>query len=199
MSIAGVTLRPGVSLTAGQEAYLRLLRTRVPERVSIIVTSAGRGYYSQAAAMLKKYQAGGAQELYDVYAADATITKLLAAPRTTDAWAQIIKQDVESGVRLSRHLAGGAVDLHTSTLTKAEVDALVAGVKATGGRPLLEDAPVHLHVDLPTGYAVASGAETAAPVWLGLGAVGALVLVAVAWRRRSQKGPISIEPDRIAA
>lgn len=193
---SGVTLASGVELTPEASAFLAELRSTLASSVPIRVNSAGRTIEQQASAMLKKYQAGGAQELYDVYASDATIAKLLAVPKTTAAWSEVIRAELARGVRLSRHLAGGAIDLRTRDITDAQLSALVAAVKAVGGRPLLEDAPPHLHVDLPgsgsgtTAAVVASTAAVAKSPWtwgvLALGAGLALVLVGVGRRRRAR-------------
>lgn len=132
--------------------------------------------------MLVKYQAGGAEALYALYAADATIAKLVAAPKTVSAWTAVIEAETARGVKLSRHLVGGALDFRTQGLTSSQIAQLTAAAKALGGKPLLEASPPHLHVDLPTVYAAASSIERAAPwvagAWLVGGAVvlGALVL-----------------------
>lgn len=198
----GVTLASGVELLPEAVAFLAKLRSNLESSVPIVVTSAGRTIDQQASAMLKKYQAGGAQELYDVYASDATITKLVAAPKTVESWAAIIRAEAARGIRLSRHLAGGALDLRTRQLTEAQLTALVAAVKAAGGRPLLEDAPPHLHVDLPgsgSGMAQATSQVTAVAVraamspwtWGALAASAglALVLVGIGRRRRARASP----------
>lgn len=192
--ISGVTLAPGVTLTAGQAAFVRKLRAKVAASVPIKVTSADRDAAEQASAMLKKYQAAEAQgasgsaELRSLYrSSSATIEKLLAAPKTVEAWAAIIRADVASGVRLSRHLTGGALDLHTATLTSSQRSLLVAGVTAMGARALLEGTPPHLHVDLPTAYAAASFAQVAAPWALAGWVIGGVALVAYLARKRRQR------------
>lgn len=160
-TIQGVTVRAGVVLTAGLAAYLRALRGSLDPSVPLTVTSGVRSASAQADAMLKKLQAGGAQELYDVYASDATVRKLLDSGRDAATWARIIKAETAKGIRLSRHLGGGSLDIHTATLSAAQVDKIKAAVKATGGSYLYEDAPPHLHVDVPLKFATGSVVEVA--------------------------------------
>lgn len=160
-TIQGVNVRSGVVLTAGLAAYLRALRGSLDPAVPLTVTSGVRSASAQADAMLKKLQAGGAQELYEVYASDATVKKLLDSGRDATTWARIIQDETAKGVRLSRHLGGGSLDLHTATLSSAQVDKIKAAVKATGGSYLYEDAPPHLHVDVPAKFATGSAIEVA--------------------------------------
>jgi hypothetical protein len=188
---AGIEVASGVLLTAGIRAYLNVLRRAVPASIPLYVTSGVRDDESQARAMLGKLKAGGAAELYKVYAADSVVAKLLAAAPTVDAWSAIIRQATADGVRLSRHLGGGSVDLRTKNLTDAQVKAIQAAVTQTGGKSLYEGAPPHLHVDLPTTYAVASAGEEVAhrarqalPVWVTLSVVGAAVLGILVLRRK---------------
>jgi hypothetical protein len=160
-AISGVTVRSGVILTAGLVAYLRALRGSLDASVPLTVTSGVRSAAAQASAMLKKLDAGGAQELYDVYQSDATVKRLLDSGRDAATWAKIIQDETSKGVRLSRHLGGGSFDLHTSTLSADQLGKMKAAVVATGGRYLYEDAPPHLHVDVPAKFAVGSAVEVA--------------------------------------
>jgi hypothetical protein len=195
----------GVTLSATARAFLEQVERL--SRAPVYVTSAGRSIESQARAMLGKWRAGeakdgpggGAKELHEVYAADDVIDELLRVEKTEAAWADVIRRAVARGVRISRHLAEGAVDLRTRNLSEAQVLALREAVQKLGGKSLLEDAPPHLHVDLPsgayaagrrTGYVAAKALESAAPVIVpvaaaaGLLVVG-LVLVGVGRRRRA--------------
>lgn len=188
-SLPGVTVNAGVNLTLGMQQFLQQLRTRLPAAVPITVTSGTRSVEEQASAMLKKLAAGGAQELYNVYKDDATISVLLKTPQSVSAWAEVIRARAPS---LSRHMSGRALDLHTRTLTASQVQQLKAACEALGATTLLEAAPPHLHVDLPLALAVASIGETAAKravsLWaisMGIGAVavGGLVLLDMLRRR----------------
>lgn len=196
--VPGVAVNAGVNLTAAMRSFLQQLHARIPD-VPITVTSGYRTPEEQASAMLKKLDAGGAKELYDVYADDATVSALLKAPKSTASWTAIIKARAPN---LSRHMSGRAVDLHTRTLSATHQARLKAAAEALGGRTLLEDAPPHLHVDLPAGLAAASMAETAghqvvaagkrvAALWLGATLVGLVVVgtvIAVDRARRASRG-----------
>lgn len=192
---SGVTVASGVVLTEGIRRYLKVLRAAVPASIPLYVTSGVRDVEDQARAMLGKYKAGGAEELHKVYAADAVVDQLLAAPKTVESWAAIIGKATEDGIRLSRHLGGGSIDLRTKNLTTAQVKEVEAAVARTGGKALYEGAPPHLHVDLPISMATVSAVETvggkvaasarrAAPVWVTLSVVGAAVLGILVLRRK---------------
>lgn len=171
------------ALTEGMARYVELLKTTA-RGVPITVTSGVRTAEEQASAMAYKYQHGGAAELYKTYANDAAITTLLKYP--TSQWASVITQLSASGTSLSRHLFGRAVDLRIRDLSSTQLAQLQAAVVATGGRWLLEDTPPHLHVDLPTTYALMSvaqtGATTTAKAWLWITGIGAGVIGLVALR-----------------
>lgn len=201
---SGIEVAAGVILTAGIRAYLNLLRRALPATIPLYVTSGVRDDEAQARAMLGKFKAGGAAELYKVYAADSVVAKLLAASPSVDAWAAIIRQATADGIRLSRHLGGGSVDLRTKNLTDAQVRALQAAVTKTGGKSLYEGAPPHLHVDLPTTYAVASAGEEVAhrarqalPVWVTLSVVGAAVLGILVLRRKRLAAASTGKPNAL--
>jgi hypothetical protein len=165
----------GTAMTAGQSAYFSKLQSALPSGFPVRVTSAGRTAAEQASAMLYKVQKYGASAL-DIYGDKALISKLLALPQDKAAWTSLIERE---GMRLSRHLWGGALDLHTNTLSQAQRDQLVAAVTSTGGRALMEQD--HLHVDLPATYTAASviqtGVESSVKVWLWSAALGGVALL----------------------
>lgn len=150
-------LASGVTLTTGQAAFIRVLRQRLPKDIGLYVTSAGRGPARQAAAMLAKYErAGGgeagAKALYDLYAADDVIRELVTGPVTEEAWTAVIAR---AGSKISRHLSEGALDLRSRDWSNVQRDAVIAAVKAEGGRTIYEGD--HLHVDIPAAYAKQTG------------------------------------------
>lgn len=145
----------GTALTAGQRAYLTTLRAALPPGFPLTVTSSGRSPEDQASAMLTKVNRYGTGSL-SIYADKALIARLLALPRDAAAWAALVRSD---GMRLSRHLWGGALDLRTRDLTSAQVSQLSAAVTATGGKALVEQD--HLHADLPLLYTTGAYAEKA--------------------------------------
>lgn len=198
--VSGVGFASGVRTTAGITAYLGVLRGKLDASIPIYVTSGERDAVEQASAMLKKLAAGGEKELYDVYAADSVITRLLAAPRNAASWAAIIVQEAAAGRPLSRHLRAGAFDLRTSNLTAAQIQNLKIAIEATGGKYILEGAPPHLHVDLPAKYAILSGAQVAGTVaakGMGLALVGSALLgvvVLVVLVARKKRAPALAGP-----
>lgn len=194
---SGISYNTSSTITSGMVSYVQLLRSRIPLSVLpvLTVTSGERTPESQASAMLTKLNEGGTGELYKTYANDSAITELLALPRDASAWAAKIRELSGRGIRLSRHLWGGSIDLHTRTLSSTQIAAIQAAVAATGGSYLLEGAPPHLHVDLPAAYvvkgAIATGAKFTLNLWLWSSVVGAVILLGVAYnqkqRRRAQE------------
>lgn len=159
MAAQSYTAASGVILTGGQTAFLKALRAILDPSVPLHVTSGVRDAGRQAEAMLVKYRAGGAKALYDLYAADSTITKLVKTKATGAEWTKVLKAEVAAGARITKHMGGGSLDIQTKTLTGAQVQKLLAAVKAMGATYIQESTPPHLHVDLPAKYAVASAAE----------------------------------------
>lgn len=188
--MAAYSVKPGVKLTQGMRSYAGILAGKVPA-IPLTVTSGERDPDEQASAMLHKYNAKGAAELYGLYKSSRSlIDELIRAPKTREAWSKIIRA---KGQRLSRHLWKGAMDLRSKGLTGVQIRQVMDAVKATGGRALLEYD--HIHVDLPAAYAAASGVEAIAlpglklsarrGVWALVGGTLALgVLAAYHHRRR---------------
>lgn len=175
-------LASGVTLTTGQAAFVRLLRQRLPKDIGLYVTSAGRGAAKQAAAMLAKYnRAGGgkdgAKALYDLYAADDVIRELVSGPATEEAWTAVIAR---AGTRISKHMSEGALDLRSRDWSNVQRDAVIAAVKAEGGRSIYEGD--HLHVDIPETYARQT---TGAGVVTSIG--GKKAITAIGGRKKPSK------------
>lgn len=198
-SLGDVAAKAGVRLTAGQKRYADMLQQAVS--FAITVTSGNRTPEEQASAMMNKWKAKGAQELYKVYRSNrAIIDELLKAPKTVSAWAAIIR---DQGMKLSRHLWSGAVDLRTRDLTPDQVEQIKRAVTQTGGRAYVEYD--HLHVDLPAKYAsMAAGEEIAKSaarsatrgygMVLGLGVAGALIYGFWKWKKRRDMRVLVVGP-----
>lgn len=178
--------KSGVILTRGIQEYLSVLDKAVGGSAPVIATSGKRDAREQARAMLAKLRDKGQQELFAVYKNDGMIRALLRLPRTESSWSKYIE---EHGHSISRHLVGGAVDLRTRGLSTSQINALKRAVRKTGGRALLEYD--HMHVDLPTKYAVMSVAEkgvrTAAKVWLVVMGTGVVAITAALAVRSSRR------------
>ena len=143
----GIYARPGVRIDQRRIAYLQAVRARLPQGFpALIVTSGDRSATEQASAMLGKLSAGGWEELYRVYP-DALIAALQALPSTLEAWAAYINAAAQRGVLYSAHMRGDALDLRTTDLSRDELQQLYQAAASAGGRPLVEGAPPHLHID----------------------------------------------------
>ena len=141
------TENSGVVLSEAERSFLEQLvsLTSVP----VHVTSGTRTYRKQASAMLAKFRAGGAAELFEVYP-DDVIGRLLAVPATVEDWTAQITAIADTGAYFTGgHLAGRALDLRTHGLTDDQVAQLVTDCESLGASTLLEDAPPHLHVGVP--------------------------------------------------
>lgn len=177
------------------EAHYRFLwELRARTSAPIYVTSGRRSIEAQARAMLGKLQAGGAQEIRDVYS-DAVAEAVLAAPPTEAAWAAALRSLVARGVSPSRHLIGDALDIRNKDLTAAEQADIVTAAQALGARVLVEDAPPHIHIDR-IGGTFSAVAQTAVNVYkarpkvwnsvtLGFGAAAGVLLLLLFRRRRT--------------
>jgi hypothetical protein len=145
------TENPGVVQTEATTAFLKRLvaRTTVP----VHVTSGARTPRAQAKAMIAKYldPKGGLTELLELYP-DDVVSRLMAVPATVDAWTEQIEAIRSTGAYFTGGHMGerGALDLRTNGLTSDQVAQLVSDCEAEGGSTLLEDAPPHLHVGMPT-------------------------------------------------
>ena len=142
---AGVTGNRGLSLNAGQVAFLRALRAAVPG-VPLHVTSATRTPERQAAALVTKRKLG--EDLRRLYRSNGDIAAaLMAAPNTTSAMAAIIRRYMNAGRYLSRHMRGDAVDLRTRNLSGAQRQQVLSAAGRLGARAIYETTPAHIHIE----------------------------------------------------
>lgn len=205
MAVQGVTYRPGVQMTSGLEAYVRVLRGSLQSAVPLTITSGVRTAEKQAEAMLTKLNSG--DDLHALYGNDALVARLIASGKNATTWAKIIQDAVAKGASISRHMGGGSFDVHTKTLTDAQVGQIKAAVQATGGRYLHESIPPHLHVDVPAKFAVGSLVDTAKQqaltvatravhspyAWGMLGVSAVLLGVAIVYSKRGSHGPEKVD------
>ena len=148
--VDGVMQKPGVVWTDATLEFTKRMRAALDRTVPLTITSAARSDREQAEAMFNKWNlAGGAHggdaELRKIYGNKAQ--DFIDAPKTVEAWEQIIKDRNSRSQRTSPHMRGVAVDIRTKDLSSSQVDALISAARAAGGRTLLEDTPEHLHVD----------------------------------------------------
>ena len=151
----------GITLSPTAAAWMDKLRAKVPSSIPLVVTSGTRTSRSQAQAMLTMVNLGeaGLKQARIDYP-DALVADLLELPRTIEAWAPRVAEAYASGeLSSSGHLAGMAIDLRRRDWTSAQLATVVNAIKALGGRPLVENAPPHVHVQLPSS-ARSSGAST---------------------------------------
>lgn len=157
----------GITLSPTAAAWMDKLRAKVPSSIPLVVTSGTRTSRSQAQAMLTMVNLGeaGLKQARIDYP-DALVDDLLELPRTLDAWAPRVAEAYASGeLSSSGHLAGMAIDLRRRDWTSAQLATVVNAIKALGGRPLVENAPPHVHVQLPSSArsSAASTSSTATP------------------------------------
>lgn len=175
----------------------------------IHVTSGERDVVAQARAMLEKYQGG--DDLHKLYGADDVIDKLLQAERTVAAWTRVLETEIARGANVSRHLGGGAIDIRSKDITASDIAAIVAGVKALGGRTIVEKIPPHIHADLPKTYADMRGGSLPATSASGkprprrrsptrrfsisavAAAAGGLVVLGIIWKIKGAKHGTRLE------
>ena len=118
------------------------------------VNSGFRTPLSQADAMYEKFARGGdGREYRDQKALSEIKTAYdqgrrsrATRPETVNAMAGAIQAQMDSGVHISRHLVGGALDLQTKNLTAAQLTVLGAALKRQGITPLKEGIPPHWHI-----------------------------------------------------
>ena len=116
----GYTVGTNVRITTQeQRSFLKRLAAKLP--FDFFVTSGSRDAYEQAAAMLKKVELGGREELTTLYA-DKVYANAVA-----DAYP----------------------DIGTRTLSSEQIEELQKAVQQLGATSLLELVPPHLHVEIP--------------------------------------------------
>jgi len=162
-------------LTLRQVAFLRQLRARVPAEIPLTVTSATRTPEAQARAMINKVQSGdNIRALYG-----RKVEALMSLPLDTGVWAKKIEDLYRSGVQMSDHMSGAALDLRNRDYTPDQQRIVVAAVQALGAKVVVESIPPHIHVeDLPTDSSALETAASSPLVW-GLAAAGVLATVSV--------------------
>ena len=155
VNISGVTESDGVVWNDVTERFVRRLRQVLDPAIPLHITSAVRTPETQAGAMIKKYNIGGAEEIRKIYGKKSEY--FLSQPATESSWAGVVRDLIDKGILPSRHLKGDAVDIRTRNLSSGEIDALIAAaIKAGAGKTLLETRPPHLHIDRisePMGFA----------------------------------------------
>ena len=145
-SVPGVTISPGISLSARQWKFIRNFRALVPLNVPITVTSGLRTVERQAEIMWDFYTTNGAEKFKGLY--NVAAERLLRLPYSQ--WLPEIRSMYAEGIlHADEHTGGGAIDVHISTLPPASRDALISAAQRLGANPLVEDPPL-LHIsDLP--------------------------------------------------
>ena len=143
---SGYTVESGVRLNEIQRSFMSKLRARLPSNIPLTVTSATRSPSQQASAMLKKYQLGGAKELLSTYAQDNLIAELLSQPKTRNAWARVIKDQIRRGRYISRHLRSDALDLRSKHYNSHTLNVVMAAARALASNVIYETKPPHIHI-----------------------------------------------------
>ncbi len=141
----------GITISPTAAAWLDRLRAKVPSSIPLVVTSGTRTARSQAQAMLTMVNLGdaGLKQAYIDYP-DDLVDDLLELPRTIEAWEPRVSRAYADGeLSSSGHLAGMAIDLRRRDWTPTQLATVVNAIKAIGGRPLVETAPPHVHIQLP--------------------------------------------------
>lgn len=196
MSVAGVSVKAGVTLTPEMEAFLARFVTAA-RGIPITVTSGVRTASAQAAAMLAKAQRkdGGSSawsdDLTQLYAKalGPQISQLLASGRSLATWTALIDGWARSGIYLSDHMRGNALDIRTSGLTAEQKSNLRDAALASGASNAVLESD-HLHVEIGGGSlqrATQSALTAASSVsWTTWGAVGIVGLLGL-WYLYRQK------------
>ena len=121
---------------------------------TLVVTSVARDAHAQADAMYIKFTRGGLgseyidrtafNEIHDAYILNQHQGK--SPGDTVRAMQSVISAQMARGIYISKHLKAGAVDIRSSSLTKAEVSKVLEIATRHGVRAIHEDAPNHIHL-----------------------------------------------------
>ena len=142
----GYTVGTNVRITTQeQRSFLKRLAAKVP--FDFFVTSGSRDAYEQAAAMLKKVELGGREELTTLYADKVYANAVADAYPDIEMAALIVQRKFDAST--SAHSRGLAVDIRTRTLSSEQIEELQKAVQQLGATSLLELVPPHLHVEIP--------------------------------------------------
>ena len=153
-------------LTRPMKVFLNKLRRKLD--FDVVVTSGVRDLRDQAGAMYTKLKTYGYNSLVDLYP-DSLVAGMQNAGSADEVY-RILKQRLASGMTVSKHLSGDAMDFRTRNLTQAQIASLKAAGEALGAKVIWEED--HLHMQ---GFG-------GAPVWVWVGVGAALVGTAVALR-----------------
>lgn len=143
------TANLGIKLNERQIAFCIKLRKECSKDIvpDIVITSGLRTYASQLTVMRGLYQRDpkGFADLYKQAASE-----LIASSEDAADWtvAQIESLYDRGILHKSGHTSGGAVDLRSRDLSKAQIAEMQRAVKACGGSSYIDIGPC-LHVDLP--------------------------------------------------
>jgi hypothetical protein len=148
-----LTFGSGVQFVEAQKAYLGQLRAALDPSVPMHVTSGFQSVEGQVTNILAKYKSGGAQEILNTYGQKAGSRFLGAIPPSVQTWAAAFVDMKRQGLLPPGHTEGMAFDLRIKDLTEAQIQALDAAVRRTGGIPVREAVPPHMHVRLPPSFA----------------------------------------------
>lgn len=189
MTVAGVSVKSGVVLTPDMEAFLARF-VSAAQGIPVTVTSGVRTAAAQAAAMLAKAQRkdGGSSswsdDLNQLYAKalGPQISQLLASGRSLATWTALIDGWARSGIYLSDHMRGNALDIRTSGLTAAQKSTLQAAARTAGASSAVLESD-HLHVEIGGGSlqratqtALVAASSVSWRTWGAVGVVGMLGL-----------------------
>lgn len=121
------------------------------------ITSGYRSPSRQAAALYNKLAVGGSLAIYKNQSLVEPLRKAYRQgrkkrwrkERIIAAMAEVLAEQVERGIYLSRHMRGRAFDLRSSGLTTRQRSALRAAIAEVGGMRLIyESKPPHFHVEI---------------------------------------------------
>jgi hypothetical protein len=153
-------------LTRPMKVFLSKLRKKID--FDIVVTSGVRDLRDQAGAMYTKLKTYGYDSLVDLYP-DELVAGMQNAQSRDEVY-RILKQRLASGMSVSKHLTGDAMDFRTRNLSQSQIAALKKAGEELGAKVIWEED--HLHMQ---GFG-------GAPVLLWVGVGAALVGTAVALR-----------------